>query len=146
MPARVIRVRHVTQRGRSIGESNLSVKDEVMRLTLMRRKLTSPSPAATEGHRTVITKRKSRTRFRLSGTRLSSEGILFSELEPDFMSKADYVAAVFERMGELLGPRHNESYLRVHDVRADAYGFGGPTQERRYIALKLDVRPRRAAA
>jgi 4-oxalocrotonate tautomerase len=53
--------------------------------------------------------------------------------------KADYVAAVFQRMGELLGPLHNESYVHVHDVRADAYGFGGLTQERRYIARKLDV-------
>ena len=60
--------------------------------------------------------------------------------------KADYVAAVFERMGELLGPLHNESYVHVNDVRADAYGFGGLTQERRYIARKLDVGPRRAAA
>ena len=49
-------------------------------------------------------------------------------------------------MGELLGPLHNESYVYVNDVRADAYGFGGLTQERRYIARKLDVGPRRAAA
>ena len=34
-----MRVRHLTQRGRSIGESKSSVKDEVMRLTLIRREL-----------------------------------------------------------------------------------------------------------
>jgi len=60
--------------------------------------------------------------------------------------KAAYLAAVFERMGELLGPLHNESYLHVNEVRGDAYGFGGLTQERRYIAGKLAVAPQRAAA
>jgi len=60
--------------------------------------------------------------------------------------KAAYLAAVFKRMGELLGPLHEESYLHVNEVRADAYGFGGLTQERRYIAGKLDVAEPRAAA
>jgi 4-oxalocrotonate tautomerase len=53
--------------------------------------------------------------------------------------KADYISAVFQRMGELLGPLHSESYVHVNDVRADGYGFGGLTQERRYIARKLAV-------
>jgi 4-oxalocrotonate tautomerase len=60
--------------------------------------------------------------------------------------KAAYLAAVFRRMGELLGPLHNESYLHVDEVRGDAYGFGGLTQERRYIAGKLEVAPQSAAA
>ena len=60
--------------------------------------------------------------------------------------KAAYIAAVFKRMGELLGPLHNESYLHVDEVRGDAYGFGGLTQERRYIAGKLQVTPKSAAA
>ena len=51
--------------------------------------------------------------------------------------KAAFVAAVFKAMRELLGPLHNESYVHVHDVRADAYGYGGLTQERRYVAGKL---------
>lgn len=51
--------------------------------------------------------------------------------------KAAYIAAMFARMGELLGPLHNESYLHVDEVKGDAYGFGGLTQERRYIAGKL---------
>jgi 4-oxalocrotonate tautomerase len=55
--------------------------------------------------------------------------------------KAAYLAAVFERMAELIGPLHHETYLHVDEVRADAYGFGGLTQERRYIAAKLDVAP-----
>jgi 4-oxalocrotonate tautomerase len=60
--------------------------------------------------------------------------------------KAAYLAAMFKRMGELLGPLHNESYLHVDEVRGDAYGFGGLTQERRYIAGKLEVPPQSAAA
>ena len=60
--------------------------------------------------------------------------------------KAAYLAAVFARMGDLLGPLHEETYLHVDEVKADAYGFGGLSQERRYIAGKLDVPPQRAAA
>src|SRR5436305_9888764 len=60
--------------------------------------------------------------------------------------KAAYLAAVFARMGDLLGPLHEETYLHVDEVRGDAYGFGGLSQERRYIAGKLEVPPQRAAA
>ena len=60
--------------------------------------------------------------------------------------KAAYLAAMFKRMGELLGPLHNESYLHVDEVKGDAYGFGGLTQERRYIAGKLQVVPQDKAA
>jgi 4-oxalocrotonate tautomerase len=47
--------------------------------------------------------------------------------------KARYVAAAFEALGAALGGVHEESYVHVDDVRADAYGFGGKTQERRFI-------------
>ena len=60
--------------------------------------------------------------------------------------KAAYLAAMFARMGELLGPLHEETYAHVDEVKGDAYGFGGLTQERRYIAGKLAVPPQRAAA
>ena len=53
--------------------------------------------------------------------------------------KAAYLAALFKRMEKLLGPLHNESYAHVDEVKGDAYGFGGLTQERRYIAGKLEV-------
>src|SRR5690349_24537171 len=59
--------------------------------------------------------------------------------------KAAYIAAMFKRMGEILGPLHHETYLHVDEVRGDAYGFGGLTQERRYIAGKLEVAPAQAA-
>lgn len=51
--------------------------------------------------------------------------------------KAEYLRQVFAFMEELLGPLHAESYILVHDVRADAYGYGGLTQERRYVESKL---------
>jgi len=60
--------------------------------------------------------------------------------------KAAFVAAVFKRMGELIGPLHNESYVYANEVRGDAYGFGGLTQEKRYIAGKLGVKAALAAA
>ena len=60
--------------------------------------------------------------------------------------KAEFLAAMFKRMDELLGPLHHESYLHVDEVRGDAYGFGGLTQERRYIAGQFEVAPQRAVA
>jgi 4-oxalocrotonate tautomerase len=53
--------------------------------------------------------------------------------------KEAFIAAIFQRFGDLLGNLHYESYVHVHEVSADAYGFGGLTQERRYIAGKLEV-------
>jgi len=50
--------------------------------------------------------------------------------------KAAYVAAVFDAFARLLGDLHDESYVYVHDVRAEAYGYGGRTQEYRYIAAQ----------
>ena len=58
--------------------------------------------------------------------------------------KAAYLAALFKRMGELLGPLHEESYAHVDEVKGDSYGFGGLTQERRYIAGQLEVARRNA--
>jgi 4-oxalocrotonate tautomerase len=51
--------------------------------------------------------------------------------------KATFIAETFRSMGKLLGPLHEESYVHIHEVRGDAYGFGGLTQEQRYIAGKL---------
>jgi 4-oxalocrotonate tautomerase len=51
--------------------------------------------------------------------------------------KADYLREIFAAMEALLGPLHPESYIHVHDVRADAYGYGGLTQELRYIRSKV---------
>lgn len=54
--------------------------------------------------------------------------------------KAAFIAETHAAFGRLLGPLHEESYVHVHDVRDDAYGFGGLTQGRRYIARQLAAR------
>src|SRR3954471_5055682 len=58
--------------------------------------------------------------------------------------KAAYLAAMFQRMAGILGPLHHETYLHVDEVKGDSYGFGGLTQERRYVAGKLEVSPEKA--
>jgi len=50
--------------------------------------------------------------------------------------KAAYIKAVFSMAESLLGRLHPTSYIVVHEVRADAWGYGGATQEFRYIAGK----------
>ena len=47
--------------------------------------------------------------------------------------KAQYIAECFAAFEALLGPLHPTSYIFVHDVKAEAYGYGGRTQEWRYI-------------
>ena len=47
--------------------------------------------------------------------------------------KAAFIAAVYAAMGELLGGVHEKSYVLVADVKGAAYGFGGITQEERYV-------------
>jgi 4-oxalocrotonate tautomerase len=59
--------------------------------------------------------------------------------------KTAFIAAAFKSMKRLLGPLHEESYVHVHDVRDDAYGFGGLTQGRRYIERQLAARTASAA-
>jgi 4-oxalocrotonate tautomerase len=45
---------------------------------------------------------------------------------------AGFVAAAFENMADILGPLHEESYVLVHAVDGDAYGYGGRTQNGRW--------------
>jgi 4-oxalocrotonate tautomerase len=45
-----------------------------------------------------------------------------------------FVRAAFEGMEKLLGPLHEESYVFVHAVDGDAYGYGGRTQNGRWAA------------
>jgi 4-oxalocrotonate tautomerase len=47
--------------------------------------------------------------------------------------KAQFVAEVFAALRGLLGELHEVSYAVVDEVPADAWGYGGVTQERRYI-------------
>ncbi len=50
--------------------------------------------------------------------------------------KARYVDAVFEAMKEHLGELAPASYIVIHEVHADAWGYSGQTQEFRYIKGK----------
>ena len=50
---------------------------------------------------------------------------------------ARYVSAVHASMRSVLGDVHEESYVLVHEVHAAAYGYGGKTQEHRYVAATL---------
>ena len=59
--------------------------------------------------------------------------------------KAAFVAAMFEEMKQLIGPLHNESYVHVDDVRGDAYGYGGITQNERHYRSKLKAQIKSAA-
>lgn len=51
--------------------------------------------------------------------------------------KGAYLEAVFAAMGKLLPNLDEESYILVREVKADAYGYGGRTQESRYVERKL---------
>jgi 4-oxalocrotonate tautomerase len=48
-----------------------------------------------------------------------------------------YLKAIFAAFGRLLGGVHEESYAFVHEVPAAAYGYGGKTQEFRFISRRL---------
>jgi 4-oxalocrotonate tautomerase len=45
-----------------------------------------------------------------------------------------FVKAAYQGMEELLGPLHEECYVYVHETNADAYGYGGRTQNGRWAA------------
>ena len=50
---------------------------------------------------------------------------------------AVYIEAVFQEMTGLIGPVHETSYVLVHEVPAPAWGYGGKTQEYRFIAGRI---------
>jgi 4-oxalocrotonate tautomerase len=50
---------------------------------------------------------------------------------------AKYLEAVFATLSATLGKTHTESYILVHEVPAASYGFGGKTQEFRFISGRL---------
>src|SRR5262245_13871137 len=50
---------------------------------------------------------------------------------------ATYLEQVYATLSGTIGKVHQESYILVHEVPAAAYGFGGRTQEYRFIAGKL---------
>ena len=48
--------------------------------------------------------------------------------------KAEYVHRVFADFESVLGAINAASYIVIHDVRADSWGFQGKTQEYRFTA------------
>ncbi|MES2406359.1 MAG: tautomerase family protein [Pseudomonadota bacterium] len=51
--------------------------------------------------------------------------------------KADYVKKVFAAFESVLGNLDPASYIVIHEVRADSWGYEGATQEFRYIKGKV---------
>ena len=47
--------------------------------------------------------------------------------------KAEYIQKVFSDIDSIIGPIGPASYIVIHDVRADSWGFQGKTQEYRFI-------------
>ena len=47
--------------------------------------------------------------------------------------KATYLREIFRGLEALLGPVHPESYIHVHEAEDDAYGYGGVSQEARWV-------------
>lgn len=50
--------------------------------------------------------------------------------------KAAYVSRVFAALEEIAGPLAAASYIVIHEVHADAWGYQGQTQEFRYVKGK----------
>jgi 4-oxalocrotonate tautomerase len=54
--------------------------------------------------------------------------------------KARYIAAVHQSLTNLLGNIHPVSYTAIHEIKADAYGYGGATIEYKYISSNSNNR------
>jgi 4-oxalocrotonate tautomerase len=49
-----------------------------------------------------------------------------------------FVKTMYDAMGALLGPIHEECYVLAHAADGDAYGYGGRTQNGRWAAAHPD--------
>lgn len=85
-----------------------------------------------------------RHRWMVGGRTLVEQGLasfaLDIEVTAGTNTKAEiaaYIEAVFSRMVELIGPIHEASYAIVHEVPASAWGYGGRTQEFRFITKTI---------
>lgn len=50
--------------------------------------------------------------------------------------KSEYTRQVFDAISNMLGPLAEASYIVIDEVRADAWGYDGRTQEFRYVRGK----------
>lgn len=71
------------------------------------------------------------------GTRSFALDVIVTDGTNTKDEKAAYLEAVHAAMGRLLPSLDPESYVLVREVKADAYGYGGRTQEARYQAARL---------
>ena len=76
----------------------------------------------------------------VGGTRISEQNavtfyldIKITEGTNTKAEKAKYVKDVFADIEAIIGPITPASYIVIHDVRADSWGFQGSTQEFRFI-------------
>ena len=82
----------------------------------------------------------------VGGKSLASEGVNTFWLDIKVTSGtntkqelANYIEDIFAELGGTLGKTHEVSYVMVHEVPAPAWGFGGKTQEFRFISGKLKL-------
>ena len=79
----------------------------------------------------------------IGGTSLASQGLATFYLDIKITEgtntknqKADYIQKVFAAFESVLGSLNPASYIVIHEVRADSWGYEGATQEFRYIKGK----------
>lgn len=60
-------------------------------------------------------------------------GIKVTEGTNTKAEKARYVKEVFSDFESIMGPITPASYIVIHDIRADSWGFQGKTQKYRFI-------------
>ncbi len=80
------------------------------------------------------------SRWFIGGTSLASQNIGTFHLDIKVTEgtntkdeKAAYVQRVFSAVEEIVGKLNPASYIVIHEVRGDAWGYQGFTQEYRYI-------------
>lgn len=76
----------------------------------------------------------------IAGTSLASQGVATFYLDIKVTEgtntkdeKAVYVQKVFAAVEAVIGTLNPASYIVIHEVRGDAWGYQGATQEYRYI-------------
>lgn len=101
----------------------------------------------------VVVRRLDPADWYVAGTDLATSGLASYALEIKVSEgtntkaeKAAFLAAIHADLADLIGPLHPESYVHVVDARADAYGYGGLSQEYRFVAERMDQALRTATA
>ncbi len=92
----------------------------------------------------VVIEYLSPTRWAIGGKTLAEQGKATFYLDVKITDgtnlkheKAAYIQKVYAEFEAVLGQLNPASYIVLHDVRADAWGYEGATQEFRYIKGKL---------